>query len=56
MDDDLKALAARIAKYKSKSKNKAYRYPCSIKKDVVKFFNQDNLTTDAPFTKHRQCL
>ena len=42
MDDDLKALANRIAKFKSKSKNKTYRYPGSIKKDVVKLFNQDS--------------
>ena len=42
MDDDLKALASRIAKFKSKSKNKTYRYPGSIKKDVVKLFNQDS--------------
>lgn len=41
MDDDLKALAARIAKYKSKSKNKTYRYPGSIKKDVVKLISKD---------------
>ena len=40
MGDDLKALANRIAKFKSKSKNKTYRYPGSIKKDVVKLFNQ----------------
>ena len=42
MGDDLKALANRIAKFKSKSKNKTYRYPGSIKKDVVKLFNQDS--------------
>ena len=42
MDDDLKALAARIAKYKSKSKKKTYRYPGSIKKDVVKLISKDS--------------
>ena len=42
MDDDLKAHANRIAKFKSKSKNKTYRYPGSIKKDVVKIFIKDS--------------
>ena len=37
MDDDLKVLANRIAKFKSKSKNN----PRSIKKDVIKLFNKD---------------
>jgi len=38
---DLKALAIRIAKLKSKSENKAYIYPGPTKKDVVSLFSQD---------------